>query len=48
MIPIHVLMKRDSKIPPLLGRAGFFDEFEIVIKQKIGRVTFKKEYERSY
>ena len=47
-IPIYVLMSRNSKIPPLLGRAGFFDEFEIAIKQKSGKVTLKKEYGRPY
>ena len=47
-IPVYVLMSRNSKIPPLLGRAGFFDEFEITIKQKSGKVTLKREYGRSY
>jgi len=47
-IPIHILMNRNSKIPPLLGRVDFFDQFEIIIKQKIGKVILKKEHERSY
>ncbi len=47
-IPICVLMDRNSRVPPLLGRMGFFDEFEIKIKQKRGIITLKREYDPSY
>ena len=47
-IPVQILMNKDSKIPPLLGRAGFFSEFEIKIKQKAGRFALKKEQDKAY
>ena len=46
LIPIQVIMNDDSEVPPLLGRAEFFDRYKITFKQKIGRVVLKKEETR--
>ncbi len=41
-VPIHVILKRDSKVPPLLGREKFFDEFQITFNQKDRKVILKR------
>lgn len=40
-IPVQVVMG-DNKIPPILGRAGFFDKFIITFDQINERVSLKK------
>ena len=41
-VPVGVIAEKKSKIPPLLGRAGFFEEFDITIKERAGVVILKK------
>ncbi len=41
-IPTHVILNKDSDVPPLLGRAGFFNEFHILIDQRRGKITFSR------
>ncbi|GCC11299.1 hypothetical protein IPdc08_01350 [archaeon] len=43
-VPASVLMQEDTDIPPILGRVGFFDEFEIRFKQKQLKVILKKVF----
>jgi len=42
-VPVYVLMQENADIPPILGREGFFDEFEIRFRQKRLKITLKKE-----
>ncbi len=42
-VPVYVLMREDADIPPILGRVGFFDEFEIRFKQRQLKIILKKE-----
>ena len=41
-IPVLVLQEDYEDVPPLLGRAGFFENFEITFKQAQERITLKK------
>lgn len=41
-LPIYVLLEQNTETPPLLGRAGFFDEFKITIDQQNEKVVLKK------
>ncbi len=41
-VPIHVILKRESNVPPLLGREKFFDEFQITFNQKERKVILKR------
>ena len=43
-VPVSVIMQEDTDIPPILGRVGFFDEFEIRFKQKQLKVILKKMF----
>ena len=43
-VPVFVMMQEDTDIPPILGRVGFFDEFEIRFKQKQLKVILKKMF----
>ncbi len=36
------ILKDDVQLPPLLGRAGFFDEFEITFNDHKKKITLKK------
>ena len=40
-IPIKVIVN-ESNLPVLLGRAGFFDNFEVTMNQKQNRISLKK------
>lgn len=42
-IPIAILIDSNAEVPPLLGRVGFFDEFEIRFKQRNLKIQLKKE-----
>lgn len=41
-VPVFVLTDKNSDIPPILGRIGFFDEFEIKFRQKELKIFLKK------
>lgn len=45
-VPIHVILKRDSKIPPLLGRKKFFDAFQITFNQKERKIILKRHHRK--
>ncbi|MEK6898887.1 MAG: aspartyl protease family protein [Nanoarchaeota archaeon] len=44
-IPVQVVLG-DSKIPPLLGRRGFFDKFRITFDQANFSISLKRNTER--
>jgi predicted aspartyl protease len=41
-VPAKVLLVEHNGTPPLLGRIGFFDEFEITFNQNKERIWLKK------
>jgi hypothetical protein len=41
-VDAKVIMKDDIQLPPLLGRAGFFDEFEITFNDHKKKIALKK------
>jgi predicted aspartyl protease len=41
-VPVKVLLIPDNGTPPLLGRTGFFDEFEITFNDREGKIWLKK------
>jgi hypothetical protein len=41
-VEVKVILKDDLQIPPLLGRAGFFDEFEITFNDHKKKIALKK------
>jgi hypothetical protein len=41
-IPIIVLLIDDKKIPPILGRKGFFDEFIVTLDDNREKIQLKK------
>jgi hypothetical protein len=41
-IDVKVLLKDGLQLPPLLGRSGFFDEFEITFNEHKKKITLKK------
>ncbi|HIH76612.1 MAG TPA: hypothetical protein HA343_04790 [Methanomassiliicoccales archaeon] len=41
-VDVRVILKDDIQLPPLLGRAGFFDEFEITFNDHKKKITLKK------
>lgn len=41
-VPAKVLMIDQNGTPPLLGRIGFFDEFEITFNQQKEKIWLKK------
>jgi len=41
-VDVKVILKEDLQLPPLLGRAGFFDEFEITFNDHKKKITLKK------
>ncbi len=42
-IPVSILVDPNAEVPPLLGRNGFFDEFEVRFKQRNLKIQLKKE-----
>jgi len=45
-IPIHVILKKNSNVPPLLGRASFFNKFQITFNQREGKIVFKRAHRK--
>jgi hypothetical protein len=41
-VPVKVILVRDLQFPPLLGRLGFFDEFEITFNDHKKKMILKK------
>lgn len=42
-VPVKILLdSADYEIPPLIGRAGFFEQFEITFDERRDRIAFKK------
>jgi len=42
-VPVKILLDSvDFEIPPLIGRAGFFEQFEITFDERKERIAFKK------
>ncbi|MCG7844566.1 MAG: hypothetical protein MIO90_03955 [Methanomassiliicoccales archaeon] len=41
-IQVKVILKEGLQIPPLLGREGFFDEFEITFNDHKRKILLKK------
>jgi len=46
-IPVYIILN-EFNIPPLLGRTGFFREFEIAIKERKLRIELKKLSDSEY
>jgi hypothetical protein len=42
LIPVKVVLDRKCNIPVLIGRAGFFEEFEITFDERRERISLKK------
>jgi predicted aspartyl protease len=42
VVPVKVLLLDSSGTPPLLGRIGFFDEFEITFNQRSEKIYLKR------
>jgi len=47
LIPVQIIMG-DSKVPVILGRAGFFDKFKITFDQANEIVSLKKYSENNF
>ncbi len=45
-IPIHIILKRNSNVPPLLGRETFFDKFQITFNQKDRKIILKRAHRK--
>ncbi|MCX6767245.1 MAG: retropepsin-like aspartic protease [Candidatus Micrarchaeota archaeon] len=43
-VPCMILKKHAENFPILLGRAGFFDEFEVTFKEKDKSISLKPEH----
>ena len=41
-IPVKVVLDPKSNIPVLIGREGFFEEFEITFDERRERISLKK------
>ena len=41
-IPVLVLQNRSEDVPLILGRSGFFENFNIIIRQNEEKITLKK------
>lgn len=41
-VPVKVILMKDLQFPPLLGRLGFFDEFEITFNDHKKKMVLKK------
>ena len=42
-VPVKILLDSvDFEIPPLIGRSGFFEQFEITFDERRERIAFKK------
>jgi len=41
-IPVLVLQNRNADVPLLLGRSGFFENFNVTIRQNEEKITLKK------
>jgi len=47
-LPVYALLEKKEDFPVLLGRQGFFDNFDITFKEKERKIILKKTYERGY
>ncbi len=41
-VPVSVVLVKEFGSPPILGRIGFFDEFEVTINQRKEKIWLKK------
>ncbi len=41
-LPIHIMLKEKTDVPPLIGRAKFFDEFKITFDQHNEKIILQK------
>lgn len=46
-LPVQIILNNEN-IPVILGRAGFFDEFDILFDQKNQRVSLKKIFPNKF